>query len=86
VTDKHKTAQDNTKNKSIDLHNHLFETLEWLGDRDLKGEELKEEIQRADAMCRVAGQIINHNNMLLNAHKAAAAAGVKMKLPLLPAE
>jgi len=52
----------------------------------LKDEELKEEMQRADAMCRVAGTMIANGNLILNAHKAAAEAGVKIKLPLLLAE
>ena len=68
-------------NKSNDLHNHLFETLEWLGDRDIKGEELAEEIRRADAQCRVAQQIIANGNLAYNVAKFVDNAGGKPKLP-----
>lgn len=59
------------KSKLSDLNDHLFESLEWLGDRDLKGEDLNEEIRRADAKCKVAQQIIANANLILNAAKAS---------------
>ncbi|MCL2270890.1 MAG: hypothetical protein FWC24_06045 [Treponema sp.] len=55
------------KNKAIDLHNILFEQLERLSDEDIKGEELLEEIKRAEAMNKVAGQIISNGSMVLKA-------------------
>ncbi|MCL1812249.1 MAG: hypothetical protein FWG29_01865 [Treponema sp.] len=69
------------KNKLTDLHNHLFEQLEFLGDRDIKGEALTEEIRRADTMCKVAGQIIANGNLALNAIKTSDNAIGKIKLP-----
>ena len=68
------------KNKQTDLNDHLFEALEWLGDRDLKGEDLAEEIRRAEAKCRVAQQIIANQNLALNALRAAEEFGIE-KLP-----
>ncbi|MDR0584601.1 MAG: hypothetical protein LBG57_09685 [Treponema sp.] len=59
------------KNKLSDLNDHLFEAIEWLGDRDLKGEDLREEIRRAEAKCRVAQQIIANGNLILNAVRTA---------------
>jgi hypothetical protein len=59
------------KNKASDLNDHLFETLEWLGDRDIKGGGLTEEIRRAEARCKVAQQIIANNNTILKAVAAA---------------
>lgn len=41
------------KNKMVDLRNHLFAALERLGDEDLIGDALKEEIER----CRMVGSI-----------------------------
>jgi len=65
------------KNKAIDLHNILFEQLERLSDTDVKGKELVEEIQRAEAMNKVAGQIISNGNMVLRAMETAKKIGTK---------
>jgi hypothetical protein len=59
------------KSKLTDLNDHLFESIEWLGDREIKGDALQEEIRRAEAKCKVAQQIINNANLILNATKAA---------------
>jgi len=69
------------KNKLSDIHNHLVEQLEWLADRDVKGEALAAEIKRSDAMCKVAGMIIANGNLVLNAHKAIDNAVEKINLP-----
>ena len=71
------------KNKAFDVNDLLIEQLEWLGDRGIKGEELDEEVKRAEAACKVAEQIIANNNLMLRAAIAADQAGGKMKLPLL---
>jgi hypothetical protein len=47
-----------TKNKIEDLRNHLFLQLEKLADEDLKGDALKEEINRSEAISGLADQII----------------------------
>jgi len=52
-----------------DLNNHLFAQLERLGDEDLKGEKLQEEITRAKAVNDVASRIIANGNLVLNAKK-----------------
>lgn len=57
------------KNKLVDLNNHLFAELERLSDEELKGEELKEEIRRAEAVCGVSMQIINNGELALKAEK-----------------
>lgn len=53
------------KNNLEDLHNHLFAQLERLSDEDLKGNELTEEIKRAQAVSAVASQIIHNGQLAL---------------------
>ena len=57
------------KNKLADLNNHLFAQLERLGDEEIKGDALTEEISRAKAITSVAQQIVNNGNLVLNAIK-----------------
>ncbi|MDR1858861.1 MAG: hypothetical protein LBQ69_05275 [Treponema sp.] len=57
----------------LTLNDHLFEALEYVGDRSITGDDLKEEISRAEAKCTIAQQIIAGGNLLLNATKAADA-------------
>lgn len=58
-----------TKNKLSDLNNHLFAQLERLGDEEVKGDNLTEEINRAKAITNIAQQIVNNGNLVLNAIK-----------------
>ena len=74
------------KNKLADLNDHLFCQLERLNDDDLEGEKLKDEIVRAEAMTKVAAQIIANGNLVLNAAKAVDGTMGKMRLPLLLGE
>ncbi len=55
------------KNKLRDLNDHLFAQIERLGDEDLKGDELKKEIERAEAITRVSDQIISNASLVLKA-------------------
>lgn len=57
------------KNTLGDLNNHLFAQLERLGDEELKGEELQEEIMRARAVKEIASQIISNGSLVLEAKK-----------------
>jgi hypothetical protein len=71
------------RNKLSDLNDHLFEAIEWLSDRDMKGEALAEEISRARMKCEVAGQIITAARLVLDAAKAASENPAIRKHPLL---
>ena len=52
-------------NNLADLNNILFEQLEKLSNPDLKADELKEEIERSQAIAKVAAQIINTGSLVL---------------------
>lgn len=58
------------KNTLGDLNNHLFAQIERLGDEELSGEKLVEEINRAKALTNVAAQIINNGSLALKAKTA----------------
>ncbi len=59
------------KNSLVDLNNHLFAQLERLSDEDLKGEQLTEEIKRAQAVTSVAREIVANGSLVLKARIAA---------------
>jgi hypothetical protein len=59
-----------TKNRLTDLNNHLFAQVERLGDETLKGDALREEIERAWAISKVSQHIINNAGLLLRARVA----------------
>ncbi|MFU2203620.1 hypothetical protein ACM0QA_02430 [Streptococcus pluranimalium] len=61
-----------TRNKLSDLNDHLFMTLERLGDEDLSSEELEKEVERSKAVTNVATKIIDNGRLILDAQKAAA--------------
>lgn len=58
-----------TQNKLSDLNNHLFAQLERLGEEDLNGEQLKEEINRTKAISEIAKNIIANGTLALNVQK-----------------
>lgn len=69
------------RNTLTDLNNHLFAQLERLGEEDLKGEELREELERAKAVANVAEQIISNGTLVLKAKTALDNSGADFRLP-----
>lgn len=59
-----------TRNTLGDLNNHLFEQLEKLGDTELQGEKLSEEINRSKAVMGIAKTIIDNGSLVLDAQRA----------------
>jgi hypothetical protein len=59
-------------NKLTHLNNHLFSSLERLSSEDLKGDDLKEEIQRAKSINDVSKQIVSNAKLTLDAAKLVA--------------
>lgn len=57
------------KNTLGDLNNHLFAELERLGDEGLTGDELNEELTRAESIVRVSNSIISNASLVLQAEK-----------------
>ncbi|MGG1340134.1 hypothetical protein ABE244_06050 [Bacillus toyonensis] len=59
------------RNTLGDLNNHLFEQLERLNDDELKGKKLSEEINRANAVTKIASKIIENGSLVLKAQIAS---------------
>ncbi len=80
------TEGDNRmKNKLEDLNNHLFEQIERLNDEDLDDIQLSKEIKRADAMAKLATQIVNNAKTQVDAVKVVLEyTGEKKDLNLIP--
>ena len=56
-----------TKNKLTDLNDHFFAELERLGDEELKGDDLREELERAKGIARIGSQVIKNADTMLSA-------------------
>lgn len=53
------------KNTQEALNNYLFECIERLNDEDLQGEAFEREVQRSDAIQKVAKMIIENSALAL---------------------
>lgn len=65
------------KNKLIDLNNHLFAQLERLNDEELKGDQLREEIDRSKAVTGVSKEIVANARLALDAEQLKQEYGLK---------
>ena len=73
------------KNTLSDLNNYLFEQLELLQDDSLDESGLDKEIQRSEAVQKVAKTIIDNGQLALQAkkHLDEYGPGDKVELPML---
>lgn len=77
-------GEQKTRNRMIDLNDHLFETLERLNDEELQGDDLERELRRAKAITGVASQIVANGQLVLKATIAKSQyMGREEKLPHL---
>jgi len=60
------------KNTLGDLNAQLFAQLARLGNEQLEGDKLQEEIERSKAVTSIAQQIISNGNLVLQAEKFKA--------------
>lgn len=60
------------KNSLTDLTDHLFCALERLNDDSLTQEQMRAEIQRANAVAVVAREVIGAGNLAVNAARVVA--------------
>jgi len=69
------------RNKLEDLNNHLFEQLERLNDEDISSEQLEKEMRRAEAMAKIADQIVKNGHLALRACEFSSEYGLKTTMP-----
>jgi len=72
-----------THNKLKDLTDHLFCQMERLNSDNLKGEELRDEVAKSNAMCNISEQIIETGKLAIEATKVSFNKATVVKHPLL---
>lgn len=59
------------KNRLSDLNDHLFAQLERLSDEELRGRALRDEIERANAISKIAQNIVYNAGLVFRIRVAA---------------
>jgi hypothetical protein len=70
------------KNKLTNLNDHLFAQLERLGDEELKGEDLENELARSKALSSLSAQVIQNGRLMLDATTASLEYGGVKPAPM----
>lgn len=68
-----------TKNKLVDLNDHLFMQLERLSEEGLTAEEIEQEAKRGEAMVAVADTIIRNADLTFKAATFVAQHGDRFR-------
>lgn len=71
------------KNKLSDLNDHLFAQLERLSEEGLSGEQIAQEVQRAEAIVSISEQVVRNADLQLKAVTILAIHGERFR-PQLP--
>ena len=72
------------KNSLVDLQNYLFKMIESLDNKDLKGEDLKQEIERSIAINELSKTAVTNGALMLKAADVLYGVPVSDDLPLIP--
>lgn len=75
------------KNRITDLNDHLFAQMERLAEEGLSGEKLEAEVQRTEAMVKIADKIVDNARLGIQAATLVANHGDRFRrdLPMLTA-
>ncbi|TGP22319.1 MULTISPECIES: hypothetical protein [unclassified Mesorhizobium] len=75
------------KNRITDLNDHLFAQMERLAEEGLSGEKLEGEVQRTEAMIKIADAIVDNARLGIQAATLVANHGDRFRkdLPMLSA-
>ena len=72
------------KNSLIDLQNYIFKMIETLNNQGLKGENLKQEIERSMAINELAKTAVTNGALMVKAADTLYGLPVSDELPLIP--
>ena len=72
-------------NDLIALQNKLFEAMEWLQDRDIKGDDLAAEISRSMALNEIAKTVVANGALMLRCSNELYGMPIDSSVPLIPA-
>lgn len=75
------------KNRITDLNDHLFAQMERLAEEGLSGDKLEAEVQRTEAMVKIADMIVDNARVGIQAANLVANHGDRFRrdLPMLAA-
>ena len=67
------------RNSLADLNDYLFEQIERVNDDELKGEELKMQLQRSKMVCQLGSVIVQNAAVMVQGMKVSSEYGIERK-------